>query len=125
MHKFKVGDKLVRVDFTGGFIRDQELSGGRFGTNDEKLQEVMENHPEFNEVFELVKKASPKKEKSTTVKNQEPTINEATTVQQAGNFLRDTFGDKVKAVEVTTKKGIKEVCARLNVEFPNIDFTDI
>ena len=53
----------------------------------------------------------------------EASTNEASTVQEAGSHLR-TFPN-VKAVEVNTKKGIKEVAVKYNVTFPNIDFSDI
>jgi hypothetical protein len=120
------------ISFEGGSRGSIGIIPARYSTSDPDVQKFLDgnslneknggNINQFKEVTEVKgKKEVVAKPVDETPKT---TVDGISKVQEAGDYLRQNFPG-VKAVEVTTKKGIKEVCARFNVEFPNIDFTDV
>lgn len=112
--------RVIPIPFNGGLIKEGELFGGTFSTSDPEIQEALEANVEFNQVYKVTKRKGQAPVKGNATPVVEKTIvEEATTVQVAGDWLRDNVAG-VKATEVNTKAGVLTVAKEKNIEFPNL-----
>ena len=111
--------KAINTHFTNGTIQDGVISGGTFGTDDEEVQNALEDNIDFKKgVYKIFKRVE-KEEKTAVISPDAQKIAGITTVQEAGDWLREQ-GLGIKATEVNTKAGVLEQSQKHNIVFTDM-----
>lgn len=114
----RVGDRLKRIEFTGGVPSGVSCVSARYVTSDRAMQEAIESDPRYGELFFLEAITPVREKKRVENAGKTKAYNYITRVQDAINVLVSNHG--VRLDDLHNRGDVKEAARKKNVSFPNL-----